>query len=164
MTLPPTVTFNYQNFIAQFPEFGGLNDQQAAGYFNRASFLFANAGWTGALPQAQTLLFLLTAHIAWLNAPRDANGNPSSQGNADTIPPPGRVNSAGEGSVNVQLDLGDANAGSPSQAWYMQTRYGAEYWAMTAQFRTAVYVPPFLPPVTVGGSFPFFPPRGRCFP
>lgn len=156
---PPTVTFNYDDFVAQFPVFAGLSPQQAQGYFNIAGLFFANTGWTGALPQATTLLYMLTAHIAWLLAPRDANGNPSSQGSADSIPPPGRISSASEGSVSVQLDMGETNSGSPSQAFYMQSEYGIMYWYATAQFRTAVYVPPPPSFVTVGGSYPFFPRR-----
>jgi hypothetical protein len=95
---------------------------------------------------------MLTAHIAWLNAPRDADGNPASTG-SPASPIVGRINSASEGSVSVQADIGDATAGSPSQPWYMQTRYGAAYWAATAQYRTARYVanPVFVP----GPGYPF---------
>ena len=154
-----SVVFDYATFVAMFPEFAGLSQPQAQGYFNRATLLFANCGWTGALPQAATLLDLLTAHIAWLSAPRDANGNPSSSGQ----PPSelvGRISNASEGSVSVQTDMGEATAGSPSQPWYMQTKYGAEYWAATAQFRTAFpVVRPRVPP-GLAGSYPFFP-RGR---
>lgn len=153
MTLPPAITFNYDAWIAMFPEMSGISSAMAGGYFIRANSFCANsienpffcADPTGGL--LQNLLYLLTAHLAWLNAPRDANGNPSSTGGADTIPPVGRVQSAGEGSVNVSLDMGDANAGSPSQAWYMQTRYGSEYWYATAGIRTARYSarPTFVP-------------------
>jgi hypothetical protein len=155
----PTVTFDPAAFIAAFPDFAGCSAPQLQGYFNRATLLFANAGWTGALPQAATLLDLLTAHIAWLNAPRDANDNPSSQGQPAS-PLVGRVTNASEGSVSVQVDMGEADAGSPSQAYFMQTKWGAEFWAATAQFRTAF--PVIRPRVAPGlaGSYPFFP-RGR---
>ncbi|MGO9304222.1 MAG: DUF4054 domain-containing protein [Candidatus Korobacteraceae bacterium] len=126
----PSVQFNYQTWLARYPEFSGVPEPLAQEYFNEAGLYFANCGWTGALPQAPTLLNMLTAHIAQLNAP--LGGKPSPQ----TV---GRVSGAGQGSVNVQLDMGDANAGSPSQAWYMQTKYGSAYWYATAQFRTARY-------------------------
>lgn len=154
MALPPVVTFDYNGFVAQYPEFAGLSQPQAQGYFDMAGMYYANAGWTGAMPQAPMLLGLLTAHLAWLLAPRDANGNPSSTGAADTIPPPGRISSANEGSVSGSFDMGDANAGSPSQAWYMQTRYGAAYWYATAQFRTARYVATPQNPVRLGLPLP----------
>lgn len=144
MTTVPPVTFVYSDFIGQFGQFSGLSAPQAQGFFNRAGVIFGNettnpAFCTG-VPNMTTLMYLLTAHIAWLNAPRDVNGNPSASGS----PPPstvGRVNSASEGSVSVGLDMGDANEGSPSQAWYMQTPWGAEYWAGTAMFRTMNYSP-----------------------
>lgn len=163
MTLTPIVTFDYNGWIARYPEFAGVSQALAQEYFNEAGLYFANAGFTGSLPQAPTLLNMLTAHIAWLNAPRDANGNIVSAGSADTIPPPGRVASASEGSVSASFDMGNVNAGGPDQAWYMQSRYGAAYWAATAQFRTFHYVPAPFDPVMVGGSYPFFPRRGRIY-
>lgn len=157
--MTPSVTFDFDNFVSKFPEFSNLSGPQAQGFFDSAGLFFANCGWTGALPQAARLLNLLTAHIAWLRAPRDANGNPSSQGQ----PPSGlvgRITNASEGSVSVQVDMGEADAGSPSQAWYMQTPYGAEYWYATAQFRTAFPVVRPRVPLGLAGSYPFFP-RGR---
>jgi hypothetical protein len=136
------VTLNFEDFLTLFPEFSNITPGMANGYFIRATFLCDPNGTASSAdtPYMTTmLLYLLTAHIAWLSAPRDGNGNPSSSG---TVAPPtvGRVNSAGEGSVNVGLDMGDANEGSPSQAYYMQTRYGVEYWSMTAGYRTGGFV------------------------
>jgi len=149
------VAFDYNAWVAEFPEFAAISSGQATGFFNRATNIFANdgSGPVCTTTQQSALLNLLTAHIAWLNAFRDANGMPSSTG---TNPPPsvvGRINSATEGSVSVQSDMGDANAGSPSQAWYMQTRYGAEFWAGTAQFRTMRYSP--RPTIVVNGVYPY---------
>jgi hypothetical protein len=152
----PTVVFDPVGFVAAFPDFANCSGPQLTGYFNRASLLFANASWTGALPQAPTLLNLLTAHIAWLNAPRDANDNPSSQGQPAS-PLVGRITNASEGSVSVQVDMGEANAASPSQAWYEQTKWGAEFFAACAQFRTARYAAR-PSPMPVGGSYPFYRP------
>jgi hypothetical protein len=145
-TIP--VTFVFTDWIAQFPEFTNVAPAAALGYFNRASFLCGNEATNPVAGQAgmlTTLLYLLTAHIAWLNAPRDGSGNPASAGAAPS-PIVGRINSASEGSVSLGADYGDSTAGSPSQPWYMQSRYGAEYWAMTASTRTAQYVaqPTFL--------------------
>jgi hypothetical protein len=145
-TVSPPITFSGATWRALYPEFTGVPDAMGANYFNRATFLFGNTvfnptlGITGNPGMMETILYLLTSHIAWMNAPRDANGMPSGTG----TPPAqlvGRISSATEGSVSVTTDMGDTDAGSPSQAWFMQTRYGAEYWAMTAGLRTARYVP-----------------------
>jgi hypothetical protein len=132
--------FDPVGFVAAFPEFSGCTPAQLTGYFTRATLIQANDG-TGPvndLAVQSMLLNLLTAHIGYLSAPRDANGNPSATGQ----PSPqivGRLSSAGEGSVSAQFDMGNVEAGSPSQPWYMQTRYGAEWWAATASYRTAIY-------------------------
>ncbi len=137
------VTFDFTEWTTMFPEFAATNPTTAQTWFNRASFLAGNQTCNplyGVTDMLKTAIYLLTSHIAWLNAPRDATGVPASSGQP---PPPvvGRINTATEGSVSMGADMGDANAGSPSQAWYMQTKYGAEYWAMTACVRTARYVP-----------------------
>jgi hypothetical protein len=138
------VTFDFPTWSGQFPEFAAVGATLGQGYFNRASAICFNDasnplyGLDGTGSILQTALYLLTSHIAWLNAPRDANGNPAATG-IPASPIVGRINSAGEGSVNVGADMGDANAGSPSQAWYMQTKYGAEYWSLLAPTRTAQY-------------------------
>lgn len=150
----PVVTFDYQAWLARYPEFKAVSEVMAQQYFSEAGLYCANNACNpafagGTLP---VLLNMLTAHIAWLNAPRDASGAPSSNG---TVPGPavlGRVNSASEGSVSVGIDNGDATAASPSQAWYMTTPYGQAYWAATAPYRTMRYSPL---PTTVGG--PVFP-------
>ena len=57
-------------------------------------------------------------------------------------PPPGivgRISTATEGSVSVAAEFG--GNGGPTQDWYTGTRYGAQYWVATAQFRTALYIP-----------------------
>lgn len=155
----PAVVFNFQTWTTMFPEFANCDPGAASGWFNRACALCSDtvrqvlASSINAPPGTlntplQTALYLLTAHIGWLNAPRDALGNPTS-GTGSGQPPiaaqapavVGRVSSASEGSVSAQLDYGAADAGSPSQAWYVQTRYGAEYWALTSATRTMQYVP-----------------------
>lgn len=140
MTAP--VTFDPTAWKAAFPEFVACSDAQANSWFARASFICGNEACnplnavTGRL---QMMLWLLTAHIGWLNAPRDANDNPASTGSPGS-PIVGRIDQASEGSVSVHADMGDATAGSPSQPWYMQTKYGSEYWYGTADMRTARYV------------------------
>lgn len=144
----PAVTFDPAAFTARYPEFGALSTPQLQAYFNETNVYCANdtcnpSFGVGVLP---TLLNMLTAHIAWLNAPRDANGIPAQTG-APASPLVGRISDATEGSVSVSTDMGDADAGSPSQAWYMQTQYGVAYWYASAPYRTARYLanPTFVP-------------------
>lgn len=75
------------------------------------------------------LLNMATAHIAALNSP--LNGQASS-------PLVGRITNASEGSVSVQTQF-DVPPGSAQ--WWAQTKYGAAFYAATAQFRVMQYFP-----------------------
>jgi len=149
---PPAVTFSWATFIALFPEFSCMNEPQGQAYFDLAGIYVENSTrnplWCyGVLPQ---VMLLVTAHIAWLMAPRDANGNPAQTG---TVPGQivGRINSASQGSVSVGTTL-DGEPGSPSEAWYAQTRYGLMAWQAMAVGRSFRYT---VSPTLVGG--PVFP-------
>lgn len=150
------VTFSHAIWIGLYPEFAACSEQQGQNWFNRASFLCGNEACNptnGVAGMLESLLYLLTSHIAWLNAPRGANGQPAATGKPAS-PIVGRIDQATQGSVSVHADMGDSTAGSPSQPWYMQTTYGAEYWAATAGVRTARYVA--LPTVVAGPANPYF--------
>jgi hypothetical protein len=148
VTQIPPIVFNLQTFLARYPEFSGLSDAQLQAYFEEAQLYCGNNTQNPAFCDGTlgTLLNMLTAHIAWLNAPRDASGTPAQTGQPAS-PIVGRIANASEGSVSVAADMGDATAGGPSQAWYMQTKYGAAYWYATAGYRTARYAarPTFVP-------------------
>lgn len=159
MNLPtPPITFDFSNFVELFPVFAACSPAQAAGWFAQASVLCANSlsnpvyTRTCDLNILKTVLYTLTAHVGALQSPKDASGKYSAAGSAPS-PLVGRIDSAAEGSVNVHADMGDANAGSPSQAWYEQTQFGATYWAMTAFVRTGVYMaqPTYVPGTIYGG-------------
>lgn len=142
MTIP--VVFSQPTWIALYPAFSSVNATQGQNYFNMATRLCANNISNPAITcddgTLDTLLYLLTSHIAALMSPKDALGNFTSGGDGQPASPlVGRIDQATEGSVNVHADMGDATAGSPSQPWYMQTQFGATYWAMTAGVRTARY-------------------------
>jgi len=132
------VAFDWGFFQGAFPELASsVTMQQAQGYFNRAALLCDNTSMSPICDssvggQRYTLLHLLTAHITALNAP--LNGAPSS-------PLVGRVTNATEGSVSVQADMPNQ---PQAAAWYQQTKYGAEYWAATAQYRKFLYVRPHV--------------------
>ena len=51
----------------------------------------------------------------------------------------GRINNASEGDVSVASEW--SAPPNASQAYFVQTKYGAQYWTMTAKYRTALFVP-----------------------
>lgn len=154
-TLPPTnpnpVVFDWVYFQARYPELAGVVGGQsfAAACFTEACGYCDNTG-TGplpsyiggaaaALPSGGTVvnplyvaLHMLTAHIVKLGGTFPTTSGP----NAPPSPLVGRINSAGEGSVNVGAEL----AGVPgSAAWFTQTQYGLAYWQFVAQYRMFRY-------------------------
>ena len=142
------VTFSYTDWVAAFPELAYITQPQAQGYFNRACMMCNNTPLSiipttdaGGAPYRENLLNLLTAHIGVLNAPSPVNGQSPSPNVV------GRLSDASEGSVSASFAYSTEVPGS--MAWYIQTRYGAEYWNATAPFRTAKPIPK----VTPQGSF-----------
>ncbi len=135
------ITFDFNAWAAMFPELAAVGSPIATAAFTRSSVIFANDAGNPAAAQSTaiftTLAYLLTAHIVFLTAPRDAAGNPAASG---VVPPQvvGRISSASEGSVSVSAEWN--GTGSPSEAWYLQTRYGAEFWTATSQFRMFNYI------------------------
>lgn len=149
MTTPP-VTFVYADFIAMWGEFAGVSEPQMENYFTLAGSYFgnetANPAFLTGVPNMTRISYMATAHIAWLMAPRDSNGNPSSTGamSPQTV---GQVTNASEGSVSVGL-ASVASGKNELAAWWAQTRYGLMFWQATAQFRQAQYLA--LPSIVAG--------------
>lgn len=134
-----TIVFDFGKFSARYPEFKGLTPDMAQAYFDEATIFAPNDGTNPMLRRGEEVfrqvLYMATAHIAWLNAPHDGAGNPAAEG-APASAIVGRISSASEGSVSVQTD----NQFEPGSAqWWQQTRYGAAYWAATASVRTMHY-------------------------
>jgi hypothetical protein len=130
-------TFDYGAWIARYPEFTPVWESLANDYFAEATLYHANDGTGPVRDVGQQLLLLnmLTAHIAQLNKTCD-----DDDGSAQLV---GRITNASEGSVSVAVE----NDYPPGTAqWYQQTRYGSAYWAATAGYRTAHYVPGFRRP------------------
>jgi hypothetical protein len=129
--IAPAVAFNYDNWVAQFPEFQYITQPMAQAYFNWATLYCQNTLRFVCDPNTLTMLLnMLTAHLAKLFAPL-----PTGQNSSDAV---GRIASAGEGSVNVSLDYNAPQAAS----WYLQSRYGAAFWEATKAYRTARYLRP----------------------
>src|SRR5580658_10528801 len=159
--VPPSgvVVFDPAIFTTLYPEFAGIPTAALQFNFNRAQ-LQLNNSCQSAVQNAQTrqlLLGLLTAHITII-----ANGTNTGGASPITTPPlgiVGRISDATEGSVSVHAEYD--MSGSPSQAYYVQTKYGAEFWQATVRFRTARYVPP---PIYPGWGNGFGPGYGGCGP
>jgi hypothetical protein len=155
----PPVTFDFDTFTTLFPAFACLSEAQGTAYFNMATLYCPNVpqnpfNCTGVLAQ---LLYLLTAHVAWLLSPKDASGNPSVGGSSNSAGLVGRISNASEGSVTVATEF-DALAGGPSEQFFAQTQYGVMFWQATASIRTARYVArPTIVPGVVYPSAPWLP-------
>lgn len=163
---PNVVYFDYDAWLAAYPEFAAVTEPRATRFFNEAC-VFCDNTPASPVPYNSTLnptgprdiyLAMLTAHIAQLNGGLNASGQlPAGQGGGLV----GRIQSASEGSVSVSV--GDMGSGDgPSAGWYNQTQYGAAYWTATAQYRTWRYYlgpepfreGPYLPLYGVGGAPP----------
>lgn len=123
------VAFRYQAWAARYPELACVvAEPLATAYFAEAGLYCDNTAGSRITDDSvggtrETLLNMVTAHIAALN-------NPTSS------PLVGRISNATEGSVTV----GTQNDYPPGSAqWWQQTKYGAAWWAATAQYRTARY-------------------------
>lgn len=128
------VSFDYTGWSARYPELSSsVNSALATLYFGEATLYLDNTDCSIVvdLGQRTTLLNMITAHIAQLNAP--IGGQPAT-------PLVGRIETASEGSVSVTAKYADQVPGS--MAWFIQTKYGAAYWAASAIYRTMRYVLP----------------------
>lgn len=152
MTATPPVTFSDATWVAMFPEFTPLTTAQGQAYFNMACLICGNSCTNPAFGDGNlsSLLYFLTSHFAWLNCPKDGNGNPAATGGAAS-PLVGRISSANEGSVSVQTEWTGGDKSS-LESFLLQTKYGAAYYAMTSQYRTARYVG--VPRGVINGAYP----------
>lgn len=128
-------TFNYNAWVARYPEFITIPEPLVELYFGEAGLYLNNAGAGPVQDTAvqQALIYMVTAHIAKLNSPKTAS---ASDGSADLT---GRVNSASEGSVSVSTEM---LLPPGSAQWFAQTKYGLAFWQASARFRTMRYIPP----------------------
>lgn len=132
------VVFDPAEFIAAWPDFTGLRNPQTANAFSLATLVLNNScgSIVSDATQRMALLYMLTAHVAFLVYGSNDGATPPN-----IIPPPGivgRINAAAEGSVNVQAAY--SSEVSQSEAWFIQTKYGAMFWQATSFLRTMHYV------------------------
>lgn len=139
------VTFDYATWALRFPAIAASVPEPLADlYFAEAEQFVDNTNCSEVcdLSQRTVFLYLVTAHIALCNG--------ASPGGAAGLV--GRISNVTEGSVTIGTELkgfeGDA------AAYFSQTPQGAQYWTMSAGFRTMHYVPgvqPFLGVPGLGG-------------
>ena len=139
------VQFDVAEFLAVYPEFAGFATGSPpvspilSNNFAVATQLLNNT--CGSRVQdanvRQLFLYLLVAHLTFIS-----NGTNDNAGN---VQPPlgivGRINNASQGDVSVASEFATAAPTASGQAYYTQTKYGAQYWQLTARYRTFVYVP-----------------------
>lgn len=131
------VTFNYPQFIARYPEFNWVQQAKLDMYFDQAGLYHRNDG-TGPVKKEtsqQLLMQMVVAHLTQLSEPQpNIPQTGQDVGNPQLV---GAINSASEGSVSVSV-TNDFPPGTPQ--WWQQTKYGAQYWAATAGYRTGRYI------------------------
>jgi Protein of unknown function (DUF4054) len=143
------VIFNYQAWAARFPVLAqSIPIDVATGYFDEAAMYFNNTSGSGCQDpkQRQTILFLLTAHIATLYG----SGGSGAAGGTGMV---GRVSSATEGSVSVSSDM----EGTAQSAWYDQTQFGASAYRLMRKYARVRYYPgprPVFDPYPVSRIWP----------
>jgi hypothetical protein len=147
---PGPVAFDYSLWSARYPELAqwvGMPLAQA--YWAEACIYLNNTSCSPVCDNTPggvraTLLNMLTAHIAKLNAP--IGGSPSP----DQV---GRINNASEGGVSVSFDSGVQPGTSPAAGWLRSTKYGEAFWQATAVYRLARYRPGRQPYLGVGNPY-----------
>jgi hypothetical protein len=142
---PGFLPFDYDVFVTQFPEFESTSSEVLSGLWDRASVIFRNDSSSPAqeLSLRRVLLNMLTAHLASMFA------GPGGAGGLV-----GRINSKSVNGVSVGAE-GFGVQGT--QAWYLTTRYGAEFWRATAAYRTFRYIPgPTRFPTIYGSRYPYY--------
>lgn len=122
------VIFDPAAFKLAYPLFAAVDNSLLTNYFNIATMYLSNTDCSIVqdVNRRQTLLWLLTAHIAYLSGALNPGGVPGLVG---------RVSNATEGSVSVATEY----PMSPNSAWFLQTQWGAIFWQATLSLRSFRY-------------------------
>jgi len=128
-----SVTFNYAIWSGRFPELAPkVTEDQAQSYWDEAAFAFIDPDSDCPIACARDramLLGLIVAHIAYCRGASAASA-------AGLV---GRISNVTEGSVTIGTEFKSYTG--DQEAYFGQSPYGVQYWAMTAGYRTMHYVP-----------------------
>lgn len=124
------VTFDPEAFKIAYPAFANVSDALLQACFNEAGLYLSNTDCSVVqdIGKRTVLLWMLTAHIAYLRGALSPDGS---------TPPVGRVSSATEGSVSASMEY----AAPGTAAWFLQSQYGAAFWQATVSLRSFRYRP-----------------------
>jgi len=128
-------TFDYTAWIGLFPQFSNVPQNTVTGLILPVAVQYIRndgGGPVNDMTLQTQLINLMVAHVAQLLF--GSTTQPLS-------PLVGRISSAAEGSVNVATDF----PATPSNAWFIQTQYGAMFWQMSLPFRLGRYFPKITP-------------------
>ena len=129
------VTFDLAAWQLAFPQFASLTQEQVVVLALPIAEMYCRNDGGGPVSTAQTqttLLNLMVAHICQLLY----GPNPGTAGGgASGIV--GRISGATQGTISVQSEFPT----TPTNAFFLQTEFGAMFWAATASYRTARYIP-----------------------
>lgn len=122
--------FDPTEFKQLYPQFASYTDDQLNWFFEMVENDVLDNSETAciSLSTRRKLFYLLVAHKAELQ-------NRINSGNTGLV---GRINSATEGSVSIGTDY--LSSPTALAQWLNQTPYGAEYYALTQKYRTALWV------------------------
>lgn len=141
---PGAAPFLWSEWAALYPELvaQGATEAFATAQFGVAGLYLDNSACSPVsdLTQRRMLLYMVTAHLVAMS--------PAAGGSGLV----GRVSGATEGSVSVQTQWSGATG---TESWFLQTTYGANFWAATAALRSMIYEPgpqPYLGTGIYGAS------------
>lgn len=126
------VTFDPAAFVAEYPEFTSVSTARTTAMFTLAEQAILDNTDNSPVMDIDfrtQLFYMLVAHLLTL-----LGGSPT----VPTNTPPGRISTATEGTVTASFEY-LLPPGSAMAAWFVQTKYGAMYWTMTAPFRSMKY-------------------------
>ena len=137
--------FDPEEFKRLYPQFDKFTDEQLNFMFEIVENDILDNTETSCikLKTRRKFFFLLVAHRAELQ-------NRIDSGNTGLV---GRISSATEGSVSISSDY--LSSPTALAQWLNQTPYGADYYAMTAQYRTALWFAGTTPMPVRRTRFPY---------
>jgi len=103
-------------FKERFPEFDSIDDSRVLTFLNKASLLVSECKWGNLYDEG---VALLAAHYLALSILQES---------ASSATPSFPVSSKKVG--DVQINYGVPSADSGTEAYYLRTPYGAEYWSL----------------------------------